>query len=118
MIGEIQSNMGVTQGMTPPRREDMFEKIDSNGDGQIDRTEMQAMLDEMSSITGESMNVDDNDRFAQADTDGDGVLSQEEFKAMKPPPPPQKSIQENFIYRNNLESVSFNTVGTLLDTLS
>jgi Ca2+-binding EF-hand superfamily protein len=117
MIGEIQGNMAMTQGMMMPRREDIFAKIDRNGDGQIERTKMQAMLDEMNSITGQSMSVDDDDRFAQADTNGDGVLGQEEFEAMKPPPPPE-DFQKNFMYQSNLENVSYNSVGTLLDTLS
>ena len=46
----------------------MFEKIDANGDGYIDRAEIQAARDA---------------RFAAADTNGDGALSSDEMKAAR-----------------------------------
>lgn len=61
-------------------KEDLFAKIDSNGDDSIDADELKAMAE----ATGAS-GVDD--WFSTSDTDGDGTLSKTEYDAGKPPPP-------------------------------
>lgn len=55
-----------------------FDKIDSNGDGSIDKTEL-CSFDEM---TGRSGDVDQ--KISELDADDDGLVSQEEFKAGRP----------------------------------
>ncbi len=92
------------------RRDEMFAKVDQNGDGSLDKTEFQAMAEKMAERTGESMNVDE--MFTQMDANSDGKLDQSELEAgmeamrpdMPPPPPPM--------------SESDNSVQTLLDMLA
>jgi hypothetical protein len=64
-------------------KEDLFAKIDSNGDNSIDADELAAMAE----ATGSSSA---SDWFATSDTDGDGTLSKDEYDAGKPPPPPER----------------------------
>ena len=85
-------------------RDEMFNKMDGNGDGGIDKTEFSVLAKKMSAnnaassnsttSTGTTQSVDDV--FATYDTDGDGKLSQDELdaymKANAPPPPPQGGL--------------------------
>jgi len=59
-----------------------FEKIDSNGDGSIDKTELSS-FDEM---VGRSGDVDQ--KISKLDADDDGLVSQEEFESGRPQGPP------------------------------
>ncbi|MBI5578077.1 MAG: EF-hand domain-containing protein [Deltaproteobacteria bacterium] len=54
----------------------MFNKMDQNSDGAIDKTEMQTVMDEIAEQSGQTVNVDD--LFSQYDSDGDGQFSQDE----------------------------------------
>lgn len=59
-------------------RDKLFAKVDTNGTGSIDKTELQGLADKVASVTGNaSTNTDDI--FAKADSDGDGKLSKDEF---------------------------------------
>lgn len=77
-----------TQSMQQ-RRDHMFSKIDSSGDGGIDKTEFSAFAQKLSEKTGNTTDVDDV--YSTYDTDGDGVLSKDELdkfvKDNAPPPP-------------------------------
>jgi hypothetical protein len=64
-------------------KEELFTKMDSNGDNSIDAAELEAMAQ----ATGSSSA---SDWFATSDTDGDGALSKDEYDAGKPPPPPER----------------------------
>jgi hypothetical protein len=73
--------------------QDLFAKVDTNGDGNINKSEMQALMDQMkggtgSSGTGASSGTDSgkavSDLFAKLDTNGDGSLSKAEFEAGRP----------------------------------
>jgi Ca2+-binding EF-hand superfamily protein len=68
--------------------DDLFGKIDTDGDGKVSNDELQTLFDKM------GVEEDASERFSQLDTDGDGSLSQTEFEAGRPqggmpPPPPQ-----------------------------
>lgn len=78
-------------GGTPPSKEDMYAKVDSDGDSYISQSEMAGVLS-----MGQSDELSDDGiaMFEEADIDGDGQLSQEEFNTqmealrdeMGPPP--------------------------------
>ncbi|MEO7107361.1 MAG: EF-hand domain-containing protein, partial [Rhodoferax sp.] len=62
------------------RQSKMFAKVDTNGDGSVDQTELGTMLDKISQKTG--VNLGDTAKvFASMDTNGDGSLSPDELKA-------------------------------------
>lgn len=70
-----------------PNPEEMFAKIDANGDGSIDKSELQSFTEKMSNQDGDTIDI--SKMFTDIDTDGDGAISQDEFLAAKPPDPPQ-----------------------------
>ena len=70
-------------------RDKLFAKVDSDGSGSVDKTELQGLADKVAKATGgDSVNTDDI--FSKADTDGDGKLSKDEFgtalKSIMPQP--------------------------------
>jgi len=87
MISGIGSSMDLSQ-MASMRSQmgNPFEKVDSNGDGSLDKNEIVTMTEKISEMTGQS--VDANEMLSNLDSDGDGLLSQEEFKAGRPKGPP------------------------------
>ncbi|WP_417821433.1 EF-hand domain-containing protein [Terasakiella sp.] len=66
------------------RREEMFAKIDSDGDGQFTLEEFEAAKPADAPTGGPSS----AELFSQMDSDGDGSVSEEEFANAAPPPPP------------------------------
>lgn len=81
-----------------------FDKIDSNGDGSIDKTEFSSFADEISERTGRSIDVDQ--KISELDTDGDGLVSQEEFKAGRPEgPPPEMMGMMGGMQRGGMQSL-------------
>ena len=68
------------------RMENPFEKLDSNGDGSLDKTEISSMAEKLSEMRGES--VDADQIISKLDSDGDGLVNQEEFEAGRPEGPP------------------------------
>ena len=92
---------GIDQTAMQQRRDEMFAKIDQNGDGSLDKAEFSAMAEKMSQRTGETVDIDQ--LFADIDTNSDGVLDQEELDAhaenmraqMPPPPPPPEESSES-----------------------
>ena len=87
-------------GSTGQAGDDLFGKVDTDGDGGVSQTELQALLEKMSGGTASQTGVDSDELFSQLDADGDGSLSQAEFDAGRPsggpaggavggmPPPP------------------------------
>jgi hypothetical protein len=61
------------------RRPHMFDKIDENGDGTIDETEMQAFVSRLEEKTGKT--IDGKKLFTTVDTNEDGLIDEEEFWA-------------------------------------
>lgn len=86
--------------------DDLFGKVDSDGDGSVSKTELQALLEAMSGGTASQTGVSSDEVFSQLDADGDGSLSEAEFDAGRPsgaggeaggmqamggmPPPPER----------------------------
>ncbi len=92
--------------------DDLFAKVDTDGDNAISSTELQALLEAMSGGTASQTGVSSGDAFATLDTDGDGSLTQAEFDAGRPagqgghgggiggpggmpPPPPAGAAQDS-----------------------
>ncbi len=65
---------------TKGSQDDLFAKIDTNGDGSIDKAESQVLSDKIKAETGK----DTSDMFGKLDKDGDGKLTKTEFDAGKP----------------------------------
>ncbi len=93
MINDVSRVSGYANPMALPsmemRRNDLFNKVDSNTDGVIDKVEISDLAKKLSEDTGTSLNVDDI--FSTYDADGDGKLSQTEldsFMRENAPPPP------------------------------
>lgn len=67
----------------------MFAKVDTDGSGSVDQSELSAMLSEISQKTGTSLG-DSKQLFTKMDTNGDGSLSSDELgqgmKDFLPPP--------------------------------
>ncbi len=64
--------------------DDLFGKVDSDGDGAVSQTELQALLEAMSGGTASKTGVSSDQVFSQLDADGDGSLSEAEFDAGRP----------------------------------
>ncbi len=98
-------------------KEKMFSKIDSDGNGGIDKTEFSDLAKKMSEMSGSSINVDDV--FSKYDADGDNSLSMDEldsFNKDNPPPPPPAGMQNAMsTYGMNMGA---DQLSSLLDLLS
>lgn len=64
--------------------DDLFGKVDSEGDGAVSQTELQALLEAMSGGKASQTGVSSDELFSQLDADGDGSLSEAEFDAGRP----------------------------------
>ncbi|WP_206201928.1 EF-hand domain-containing protein [Terasakiella sp. SH-1] len=65
-------------------RQEMFNKIDTDGDGQFSLEEFEAAKPADAPEDAPSA----SEMFSQIDSDGDGFVSEEEFGKAPPPPPP------------------------------
>ncbi|MCO5354146.1 XopAW family type III secretion system calcium-binding effector [Acidovorax kalamii] len=75
---------GNSDAATGQAGDDLFGKVDSDGDGSVSQTELQALLEAMSGGTASKTGVSSDDVFSQLDADGDGKLSEAEFDAGRP----------------------------------
>lgn len=75
---------GDSDTATSQAGDDLFGKVDSDGDGAVSKTELQALLEAMSGGTASQVGVSSDDVFSQLDADGDGSLTQAEFDAGRP----------------------------------
>ncbi len=95
-----QSRSDASTGATGQAGDDLFGKVDSDGNGAVSQPELQALLEKMSGGTASKTGVSSDELFSQLDADGDGSLSEAEFDAGRPsgeagggavggmPPPP------------------------------
>jgi Ca2+-binding EF-hand superfamily protein len=60
-------------------QEKLFNKLDVNGDGGIDQSELGDFLDYVSSATGSTTQTDSSQLFKTLDADGDGAISKQEL---------------------------------------
>lgn len=79
-------NYGVNNGNTAKssskadsKENPFFSKVDSNQDGTVDQSELQTLVDEITSSSGQ--NIDVASSLSQYDTDQSGTLSDDELKA-------------------------------------
>ncbi len=80
-LGSFTSIMQQSAGMQRrPDPEEMFNKLDTDGNGGIDQAELNAFAEKIAAKTGEAMNVEET--FATADTNADGLLGQEEMDSL------------------------------------
>ena len=84
-FAQSRSSTDRTSSTTAKAGGDLFGKVDSDGDGAVSKTELQALLEAMSGGTASQTGVSSDDAFAALDTDGDGSLTQAEFDAGRPP---------------------------------
>ena len=83
--GEAEGTDGTTGATTRGQAgDDLFGKVDTDSDGTVSQTELQALLETMSGGTASQTGVSSDDLFATLDTDGDGSLTQAEFDAGRP----------------------------------
>jgi Ca2+-binding EF-hand superfamily protein len=116
MGGMGQMNM---QPMQQNMLDDLFGKVDSNGDGSIDTTEFSELASNISGDTGTTINADD--AFSTYDANGDGSLSKDELSSfMKdnaPPPPPPPSQMQNATSAYGTGSSSTDQISQLIELL-
>jgi len=111
----------MLQNTKKPSADEMFSKIDTDGDGSISEAELTVMQEEMFQMSGQT--VDAVSYFSDYDADGDGLLAREEMDSlmaklheiMGPPPPPPPADPGIAIqaYLNNSDNED--TVSTILD---
>ncbi len=88
-ISSFTQRVNYAQGASRPSAQEMFTRIDTNGDGQIDQSELEAMLSQGPRMEQappapppEAKPPDASQLIERFDADGDGVLDEEEATAM------------------------------------
>ena len=81
-ISGVSSSMSsvYAQSMKRPSPAEMFKKIDTDGDGGINQTELNAMAKEMSAKSGQT--IDFSETLSSYDSNSDSLLSQDEMGSM------------------------------------
>ncbi len=103
----------------PPPSEggdELFSRLDTDGDGQIDLAELQAMTDEADGA--DSRFSDLLEQLTAADINGDGIVSREEFDqiAQSLAPRGRSDGSESWLYtRDTSADSAADRVGTLVD---
>lgn len=109
MISGISGSTGLAQmSSLRSQMENPFEKMDANGDGALDETELVSMAAKLSEMTGQTVNA--SQIISDLDSDGNGLVDQEEFTAGRPAGPPPGMME---MMSGNLQG---NTIQSLLDT--
>ncbi len=90
MVSQVSGNAGLSAAMlsgsqcrgprdTSALQEKLFSKLDVNGDGGVDASELGKFLDFASSSSGGTSQTDSAQLFKSLDTNGDGALSKTEL---------------------------------------
>ncbi len=83
-------NVSTAQAHQRPDPKDFFKKVDTDGSGDISKSELKNLAEDMKNNTGTTIDTSD-EAFNTYDTNGDGVLSQDELKGVmdknRPTPP-------------------------------
>lgn len=80
MVSSIGGSSSLMQSYMTQMREQMFSKVDKNGDGKHDADELAEMV-----ANGPANGPSVDDILSKFDTDGDGAISESEFEAAGPP---------------------------------
>ncbi len=80
MVSGIQGGMNMSTDMMAQRKESMFTKLDPDGDGQIDLSQIQSTAEGKGGQFSKML-----ENLTAADTDGNGQISKAEFSAIQPP---------------------------------
>ncbi len=83
------------------RRQEMFAKIDSDGDGQFSLEEFEAAKPANAPADAPAA----ADIFSEIDADGDGFVSEDEFAAAPPPPPPPPGGGKGLLEEDTLSAI-------------
>lgn len=137
MVSSISSSMNSAAMMSnssmsrPPEGKNAFTVSDSNGDGVVSGTELDALAAGLSEATGTTVTTDD---FSSFDSDSDGLSGEEMFDMLSsmgfspaeaeggkqgngpPPPPPPDSSEVISAYSQN-SGESSDLMTALLDAL-
>lgn len=122
-ISNSYINATMMQSMKKPDADEMYNKIDADGDGSISEAELTTMQEEMSQMSGQT--VDAVSLMSDYDTDGDGLLAREEMdslmaklhESMGPPPGPPPTSPETAIQSYLANSEDEDQVSTILDLM-
>lgn len=85
-IGSM-SSMAMMQGMRRPdpakMAENLFDKLDTSGQGYLQKSDLQTAFDSIASVSGSSSGTSSNvdDLFSKLDTDSDGKVTKDEFSS-------------------------------------
>ena len=127
-----QAISGTSPYLSPT---DFFKKMDTDSDGKVSKSELQAMLESMQKVSNKNGTSNVDELFSKIDTDGDGSISETEnttaMEKMKgkgsppPPPPPHNGASEIKSGIQNLisslteseDSESTSTLQSLLESL-
>jgi Ca2+-binding EF-hand superfamily protein len=86
-ISGVSSANSAWSSMSTSRaqmKDKMFAKVDSDGSGSVDKSELQTMLDDIAKHTGSTSTTSADDVFSGMDSNGDGSLDKSELdKGMK-----------------------------------
>ncbi len=122
----------MTQGISGVRNpldpSEFFKKMDTDSDGKVSKTELQAMLESAQTKSGVSGTKDIDQIFTKIDTDEDGSISESENSAAMsairkkgpPPPPPggnMKAGLQNLVSGLSEDSETTSTLTELLESL-
>jgi len=126
-----QAISGTSPYLSPT---DFFKKMDTDSDGKVSKSELQAMLESMQKTSNKNGTSNVDELFSKIDTDGDGSISETENttamekmkgKGAPPPPPPKNGISDIKSGIQNLissltesdDSESTSTLQSLLESL-
>ncbi len=120
MIGQIGA---MPAPPPPPNAAEQFSEVDEDSDGAISLEELSALTDEMSTVSGTTL--DAGESLAASDADEDGVLNEEEMQSLmselheKLGPPPQNGNMSTMgdIFSSYLEDADSDTLSSLVEIL-
>jgi Ca2+-binding EF-hand superfamily protein len=99
-------------------RQGLFNRLDSDGDGQIDLTELQAQAEKTGKT--DSIFVELLEQLTAADSDGDGIITREEFEQVQLTQNPNTSfgnMDSLLSTKDSRISGTSNRLGMLIDQL-
>ena len=75
-----QTTDSASTANSRPNPEEMFKKLDSDGNGSLNQTELDTLAKDMKSMTGQT--IDTKNAISTYDKDGDGALNKSEMDTM------------------------------------